>query len=97
MCLHMLTSYASVGGTRKFFGQTPIMDAILMGYWVAGHVRTMMISVMYKSKSRMGDMTLRRFLMIKCEMFLRENLRSTSRTALLSSGRGIVYGLGDEL
>ena len=49
----------------------------MIGYWVAVQIRTMRSSVIYKSKLRMGDMTLRRFLMISCEIFLRTNLSST--------------------
>ena len=48
----------------------------MMGYWVAVQISTMRSSVIHKSKLRMGDMTLRRFLMISCEIFLRNNLIS---------------------
>ena len=68
-----------------------------MGYWVVEQVRTTRISVMYKCKFRMGDMTLRRVVMIPCEMFLRYHLRSTRSIALLESGRGRVDGLMDTL
>ena len=48
------------------------MDVILVGYWVAGQLRTMGISVMHKRKFRKGDMILMRVLMIPCEMVLRD-------------------------
>ena len=70
------------------------MHAILMGYWVSGQVRTIRIRVMYKSKLRMGDMTLRRFLVISSERFLRYHLRSTRIIALLGSSRVRFYGRG---
>ena len=63
-------SYASVGGIRKFVVQIPSVHSILVGYWVVGQVRTTIISVMYKSKFSIGDMILRRVLMIPCEMLL---------------------------
>ena len=56
-------------------------------------VKTMMSSVMYKSKFRMVKMILRRVLVIPCEMFLRSHLRNTRSIALLGSGRGRVCGL----
>ena len=68
-----------------------------MGYWVDVQVRTIMISVMYKSKFRMMEMTLRRVLMTPCEMFLSSHLRNTRRISLLGSGRGRFDGLGDAL
>ena len=55
---------------RHFIYQIPCMDEILMGYWVDVQVRTMLISVTYKSKFRMMDMTLRRVLINPYEMFL---------------------------
>ena len=66
MCLPI--SSASVGGIRQLVFQIPSMDVVLMGYWVASLVRAVMISVMYKSKFSMGDMILRRVLMISCEV-----------------------------
>ena len=57
-------SSASVGGISQFVVQIYSMDAILMGYWVAGQMRNMTSSVMYKSNFRMGNMILRRFIMI---------------------------------
>ena len=56
---------------------------------------TARIIVVYRSKFRMGDMTLRRLLMITCYMFLRSYLRSTNIISLIDSDRGGVYGLGD--
>ena len=73
------------------------MDVILMGYWVSVQVSTIMSSVMYKSKYRMGDMILRRVLMIPYRIFLRGHLRNTRSTDMLGDGRGIVDGLGDAL
>ena len=73
------------------------MDVILMGHWVAGHMRTMMSSVIYKSEFNMRDMVIRRVLIISCETFLRSHLRNTRRIALLGIGRGRVDGLGDEI
>ena len=69
--LHPPIISTSVGGIRQFLVQIPSMDAILVGYWVAGQVRTMMSSFMYRSNFSMGDMILRRVLMIPCEVFLR--------------------------
>ena len=57
----------------------------------------MRISVIYKGKFRMGDMTLRRFLMIPCEILLRSHLSYTSIIYLLGSGRGRVDDLGYSL
>ena len=57
----------------------------------------MRISVIYKGKFRMGDMTLRRFLMITCDMFLREHLSNIRRIYLLGSVMGIVDSIGDEI
>ena len=47
-------SSASIGGIRKLVVKIPRMDTILMGYWMAGQVRTMLSSVMYKSKLKRG-------------------------------------------
>ena len=52
---------------------------------------------MYKSKFSMWEMILRRFLMIKFEVFLRYHLSNTRSIALLGSFRGIFGGLGGEL
>ena len=73
------------------------MDVILVGYWMAGQVRTMMSSVMYKSKLKMGEKILRRVLMMPCEMFLREHLSNTRIIDLIGNVRGRVDGLGDTL
>ena len=95
--LHPPISFAPVGGMRHFVAQITSMDAILMGYWVVDQERTMRISVMHKSKLRMGGITLRRVLIIPCEMFLREHFMSTRIIALLGSGRGIIDDHGDSL
>ena len=95
MILHLPISSTSIGGTRQFLAQISSMNAILMGYWVAVQLSTMRSGVMYKSKFIIGDMTLMRFLMIQCEMFLRDHLRDSSSIALLISVRGGVGGLGD--
>ena len=58
----------SAGGISKFVAQITRMDANLIGYWMAGQLKTMRSSVMRNNKSRIGDMTLRRILMIPCEM-----------------------------
>ena len=97
MHLHPYISYTSVFGNRYFFDQIHIMDAIFMKYWVAVQMRTMMSSVMYNIKLRIGYMTLRRALMIPCEMFLREHLSVIRRIALLVSGRVRVDGRGDAI
>ena len=47
-------SSTSVVGIRKLVVQIHRMGVILMGYWVVGQVRTMMISVLNKSKLNMG-------------------------------------------
>ena len=57
----------------------------------------MIISIMYKSKFRMGNMILRRVIMIPCEMFFWDHLRNTRIISLIGSGRGRVGGLGDVL
>ena len=53
VCLCLPISSASVGKIMKLVVQIPIMDAILMGYWITCQVRTMMSSVMYNSKLNM--------------------------------------------
>ena len=87
----------SVGGIRQLIVQITSMDMILMGYWMAGQVRTTIISVMYKRKFRMGNMILRMFLMMPYDMLLRHHLRNTSSISLLVSGKGRVGGRGDAL
>ena len=89
-------SSTSVGGKRQFVAQIPSMDAILMGYWVADQVSTMKSSVIYKSKFRIGDITLRRVLIIPCEIFLKSHLRSTRRIDWIDSGRGRADVCGEE-
>ena len=49
---------------------------------------------MYKSKFSIGNMILRRVLMILCEVFLPDHLSNNRRISLIGSGRGIVDGLG---
>ena len=58
---------------------------------------TMTSSVMYKSNFRMGNMILRRVLMIPCEILLMYHLSNTRSIDLLGSGRGKVGGLGGSL
>ena len=83
--LNLTISSASVDGTSQFVAQIPIMDAMLMGYWVADQVRNISSSVIY---------TLRRFIMIPCEMFLMDHLRNNIRNSLIGSGKGRVGGIG---
>ena len=90
-------SSASIGGIRKLVVKIPRMDTILMGYWMAGQVRTTIISVMYKRKFRMGNMILRMFLMMPYDMLLRHHLRNTSSISLLVSGKGRVGRRGAAL
>ena len=47
-------SYKYIGGLGKLVVQIPSMDVILMTYCVESQVSTMMISIMYKIKLRMG-------------------------------------------
>ena len=72
--------------------QIPRMDAILMGYCMTGQVKTTMISVIYKSKLKTGNI-FRRILILSCEVFLRSHLRISRIISLLGSGRGRVGGL----
>ena len=81
--LHPPISSTSIGGIRQYVVQIPSIYEILMGYWVAGQVRTMSRSVIYKSKFRRGDMILRRVLMIPCETILRSYLNNTRRVSLI--------------
>ena len=53
VCLFMPISYVSYVGIRKLVVQIFIKDLILMGYWMAGQVRTMMSSVMYKCRTHL--------------------------------------------
>ena len=57
-----------------------------MGYWVAGQVRTMRSSVIYKSIFRIGEMIFRSALMIPCEVLLRSHLRNTNSISMIISG-----------
>ena len=57
----------------------------------------MSISVMHKSKFRVGNIILKRVIMIPCEILLRSHLRNTRIIALLDIGRVRVGGLGDVL
>ena len=57
MHIYRPISSASIGGIRKLVVQIPRMDVILMGYWMVGHVRTMMSSVMCHSKLNMSKNT----------------------------------------
>ena len=68
-----------------------------MGYWVAFQVSTMTSTIRYKSNFRMGNIILRRVLMIPYEMLLMSHLRNIRSIALLGSDRGRVGGLGDSL
>ena len=93
----MTISYASVGEMRQCVSQIPSMNTILMEYWVSVQVSTMSSSVIYKSKFRMGYITLSGVLMIPCEILLRSHFRNTRSIDIIVSGRGVVYGLGDAL
>ena len=77
--------------------QIPNMDEILMGYWMAIHVRIIMSNSMYKSKFRMGIMIHKRVLMMSCDMLLMNYLRNTSIIDLLGSVRVRVGSLVDAL
>ena len=68
-CLNI--SYGDVGEIRQLILQRPKIDETLMGYWIAGQVRTIMISVMCKSNLRMGENILRSVLMMPCAVLLR--------------------------
>ena len=58
MCRRLPTSFMSVGGMSQFVSQIPRMDAILMGYWMAGQMSTTMSSVIYKSDLTTGKKSL---------------------------------------
>ena len=68
------------------------MNEKLMECWVVVQERTMRIIGMYNSKLRMGDMSLRRALIIPCHMLLREHFKSTRIVSLIGSGSGRVDG-----
>ena len=91
------TSYASISVISPFVVQITRMDEILVGYWVAGQVRTLMSRVLYNSKLSMGNIVLRRVLMVSYEMFSIGHLKNTSIIALLGSDRSRVGALGDSL
>ena len=48
ICLHI--SSRSIDGIKQLVVQIAILDTILMGYCMAGQVRIMMSSVLYKIK-----------------------------------------------
>ena len=77
--------------------QISIIDTTLMKYWITGQVRTIMSSVMCKSKFSMGEKIIMRFLMMPCEVSLRAQFRSARRIAMLGSSRVIVDVLGGAL
>ena len=54
---------------RQFFAKIPRMDEILTGYWMAGQVRTMGSSVIYKNKLSMEGIILGRTLIIPCDIY----------------------------
>ena len=56
--LFLLISSASIGGIIQLVVQITSMYTILMGYCMAGQVRTMMSSAMYKNKLIMGEKSL---------------------------------------
>ena len=89
--------YVSAHHFRVFVVQIPSLDVIFMGYCMAVQVRTMISIVMYKSKFRVGDMILRRVLVMLFEIFFRTHLINISIVALLGICRGRVGGLGDAL
>ena len=68
-----------------------------MGYWMVVHVRTISSSLIYNGDFRMGDMVLRRDLIMQCEMLLISNLRNISRIDIIVSGRVRIGDLGDVL
>ena len=87
-------SSVSIGGIIQLVITITKLDAILIGYWMEVQVRTMMSTVMYKNKFKMGGGgVLSMFLMVPCEVFLRSHMRSAIIIALLGSGRGICVGL----
>ena len=68
-----------------------------MGYWIAGQVRTMMRSVVYKSKLSMGERIIGSFLMMPFAVFLRPHLRFDRSITLIVSGRDIRNFIGDAI
>ena len=61
---------------------------------MAGQVRIMSRSVIYKNKFRMGYMDLRRILRISCEVFWNIYLKSIRVVDSLGGSRGRYDGLG---
>ena len=55
---------------------------------MAGHVRTMRISVIYNNKFIMWDMTLRMTPIIPCEMFCNNHLNIIRVISLIGISRG---------
>ena len=90
-------SPAYVGDISQVVVQILRIDVTLMGYWITGQVRTIMRSVMCKRNLRIGENILMRVKMIPCTVFLRAHLMSVKRIAMIGSGRGIFYCLGDAL
>ena len=88
---------ASVGGMRKFVAQISRMDAIMIGYYMVGHIRTTRISLTCNNKLIMGDMNLRRILMKPCDIFWRTHMRRIRSIAIIVSSRGRFYVHGDEI
>ena len=95
--VHTFPSIGSVSifGISQLVFQIPKMDNILMGYWMMGLVRTITISLMCKSKLKMGENIFRRVLRIPYEMFLRYHLKDARTITLLVSVQGRFGGLGD--
>ena len=77
--LCMTISYVSISGISPLFFQIPGMDVILMGYWIAGQVGTMMSGVMYNNKLKIGWLILSRVLMMLCAVLFRFHLRNSTR------------------
>ena len=95
--LFLLISSASIGGIIQLVVQITSMYTILMGYCMAGQVRTMMSSAMYKNKLIMGEKSLGGSPWCLLRFFLSDHLRNTRSIALLGSGRVRVNGLGGAL
>ena len=68
-----------------------------MGYYMAGQLRTIRSSVICKNKSRIGDMTVRRVLMIPCKIFWRIQLKGISIIDFLGINRGGINGHGNAI
>ena len=87
------TGSAYFSGMRHFVDKITSMDEIFMGYWMAGQVRTIRSSIIYKNKM----ITLRRNLMIPCVMFWRIHLRNIRVIVMIDISTGIVDGNGDAI